>query len=84
MKNILQDKNERNVARHKFYSPIYGIFIRDNIFSFQFEASDDKPKPPKEESNEATPNLSRRNTIVMPPTFQEVEPDMEPEEGTFN
>lgn len=53
-------------------------------FSLKFEAPDDKPKPPTEEPNELSPNLSRRNTIVMPPTFQEVEPDMEPEEeGTI-
>lgn len=50
----------------------------------QFEAPDDKPNPAKEEPHEPSPNLSRRNTIVMPPTFQEVEPDIEPEEGTFN
>ncbi|XP_018578910.1 aspartyl/asparaginyl beta-hydroxylase isoform X1 [Anoplophora glabripennis] len=47
-------------------------------------APDDKPKPPKEEPTEPAPNLNRRNTIVMPPTFQEVEPDMEPEEEDYS
>ncbi|KAJ8934850.1 hypothetical protein NQ314_013121 [Rhamnusium bicolor] len=41
-------------------------------------APDDKPS--KEESKEPTPDLSRRNTIVVPPTYQEVEQDIEQEE----
>ncbi|KAJ8923777.1 hypothetical protein NQ315_010359 [Exocentrus adspersus] len=45
---------------------------------------DDKPKPVKVDADEPAPDLKRRNTIVVPPTYQEVEADIEPEEEDYS
>ncbi|KAJ8951411.1 hypothetical protein NQ318_006840 [Aromia moschata] len=41
-------------------------------------------KPPSEDVTEPTPSMSRRNTIVAPPTLQEVEPDIEQDEEDYS
>lgn len=43
------------------------------------QASHEKPSS-SEDAKESTPDLSRRNTIIVPPTFQEVEQDIEHDE----
>lgn len=68
------------------YHPSYGLKACAKYQTKQFNVTFIKvaPSGPAPVKDEPLPDLSRRNTIVVPPAFQEVEQDIEEivEEGT--